>query len=98
MTAAQQRFLLNRLQEANGAKPGRWTPVPMKEPVWLKRVTAERDRAQKLLDGWDKRLQRAREKRNKKASDTYLAVKTAILFGDLKKALKAIEKFERTTF
>lgn len=98
MTQQQQRFLLNRLEDARQEKPRRYEEIKVEVPVKVRAARIEHDRAQRVIDAWDRRMQELRNKRAQRISESYLGAKNLVLFGEAKPALKAVEKFEKTRF
>ena len=101
MNSIQQRFLLNRLDEAKWGKPGKYgnnkIPTP---PVPLKVKQARRiiEKEKKILADWDVQCDKARNKVSDAVETAFHSAKQAILFAATADAIKAVEKFERMKF
>ena len=98
MNATQQRFLLNRLDEARRAKPAQYEEVRLAEPAEVKRAKSIVVKATSTIKRWEDKKRRAREQRNERVYAAFNKVKSVILFKDSKAALAAIENFERMKF
>jgi plasmid maintenance system antidote protein VapI len=98
MTKKQEQYLLDRLQVARDQKPNKYEYPRLTKPAEV--IKAERDqaRANKIIAAWRDKAGNARDARNKAIIDAVDLVKRAILFGEPKAALMALEKFEATKF
>jgi hypothetical protein len=98
MNVPQQRFLLNRLDEARRAKPSRYDTPKIEEPKSVIEARAAQEKAKKILEKYQKTIDLIRKKRAEAIDKSFNEAKTQILFATSEAAIKAIEKFERTTF
>lgn len=95
----QQRYLLDRLQEARCSKPVEYSESEDYRPP-AKVVLANRqiEKLKKIVSEHEQSRRKVRKARNEKIVDAYTVVKETILFGDEKKALAALKAFENRKF
>jgi hypothetical protein len=101
MNLTQQRFLLNRLDEAKRGKPSKYgnnkiSTLP--KPLKVKQAEQRIEQAKKVLAGWEAQCNKARNKVTDAVESAFYLAKQAILFAETADAIKAVEKFERMKF
>lgn len=101
MNLTQQRFLLNRLDEAKRSKPSRYgnnrVPVPPTLPK-VKQAEAQIENGKKVVAEWEKQVEKARTKITDMVEAEWYSAKQAILFAETPAAIAAVEKFEKMKF
>lgn len=98
MNQVQQRFLLNRLDEARRSKPDHYDDPKLPKPAAVKKAEADAIRADRIISAFRKKVEKARKVRNQRITDGFQAAKQAVLFATSPEAIKAIERFERASF
>jgi tRNA A22 N-methylase len=98
MNAAQQRFLLNRLDEVRRAKPSRYDAPKITEPKHVIAARLAQTKAKQVLEKWQKTIDRTKNTRNTAIDKAFNEAKTAILFSPSEDAIKAIDRFEAMKF
>jgi hypothetical protein len=101
MNLTQQRFLLNRLDEAKRSKPSRYgskkialPPTPLK----VKQAKAQIEKAKKVVEDWNEHCDELRSQITDAVESAFHEAKQAVLFAETADAIKAVEKFERAKF
>ena len=101
MNQTQQRFLLNRLDEAKRGKPSKYgnnkiptPPVPLK----IKQAKQQIEQLKKLVADWEAQCAKATIKVTDAVESAFHSAKQAILFAETADAIKAVEKFEKMKF
>ena len=101
MNYTQQRFLLNRIDEAKRAKPSIYgsnkIPIPT-VPSKVKQAKQRIEQAKKVLADWEKQCDEKRRAITDKVEQEFYSAKQAVLFSETQIAIKAVEKFERLKF
>ena len=101
MNMTQQRFLLNRLDEAKRGKPSLYgsTMIPTPAvPSKVKQAKQQIELAKKVLADWDTACAKARKLVLDKVGSAFYEAKQAILFSASEDAIKAVERFEKMKF
>ena len=101
MNQAQQRFLMNRLDEAKRKKPSLYgnnkivlPPVP---PV-VRQAKERIEKDKKIIADWETHCEKVRKAVTDSVDSAFYDAKQAILFAETPEAIKAVEKFERMKF
>jgi len=101
MNAQQQRFLMNRLDEAKRAKPSKYgnnrIPTPPM-PSSVKQAKQRIEQSKKVIASWETACDRAKLKVTDAVESAFYTAKQAVLFAETPEAIKAVEKFERMKF
>ncbi len=101
MNATQQRFLLNRLDEAKRSKPSKYgnnrTPPPV-APLKVKQAKQQIEKAKKVIADWDAQCDKTKNAVTDKVEAAFHSAKQAILFAETQAAIKAVEQFESMKF
>ena len=101
MNQAQQRFLMNRLDEAKRKKPSLYgnhkIPTPAIPPR-VKQAKERMEREKKVISDWETRCDKMRKSVTDSVDSAFYDAKQAILFLEPAEAIKAVEKFERLKF
>ena len=101
MNQAQQRFLMNRLDEAKRKKPSLYgnnkVAIPA-TPVKVKRAREVIETAKKTIADWESHSDKIRKSVIDKVDSAFYDAKQAILFAETPEAIKAVEKFEGMKF
>lgn len=98
MKPEQARYLRGRLNTIRQSKPGRYELVKVPTPAQVKAALAQIAKASRVTQAWSKKCERAKESRNKRVSKAYDLCMRAILFGDAKAAIRALDRFEAMKF
>jgi hypothetical protein len=101
MNQAQQRFLMNRLDEAKRKKPSIYGNNRIAMPAMPPRVKAAKDgieTAKKIVADWESHCDKVRKSVTDNVDAAFYDAKQAILFSETAEAIKAVEKFERMKF
>jgi len=101
MNQAQQRFLMNRLDEAKRKKPSIYGNNKITVPAMPPRVKAAKDaidKAKKIVADWDSHCEKVRKSVADKIDAAFYDAQQAILFSETAEAIKAVDKFERMKF
>ena len=101
MNQAQQRFLMNRLDEAKRKKPSPYgnnrIPAPA-TPARVKQAKESIEKAKLVIAEWESHCEKARRAVTDGVESAFYEAKQAILFAETPDAIKAVEKFERAKF
>ena len=101
MNQAQQRFLMNRLDEAKRAKPSKYgnnkIPTPATPPK-VKEAKRRIEQAKKIIADWEAHCDKLRKSVAEGVESAFNEAKQAILFAETPEAIKAVEQFERKKF
>ena len=101
MNQAQQRFLMNRLDEAKRKKPSLYghnkIPLPAMTPM-AKKAKDDIEKSKKIVADWESHCDKVRESFIDNVDSAFYDAKQAILFSETAEAIKAVEKFERMKF
>ena len=101
MNQTQQRFLMNRLDEAKRKKPGMYgsnTVVLPSMPPMVKRAKESIEKSKKIVADWESHCDKVRKSVTDNVDSAFYDAKQAILFAETPEAIKAVEKFERMKF
>jgi hypothetical protein len=101
MNSAQQKFLMNRLDEAKRKKPSLYGAQKIALPLippQVKRARLQIETAKKIVAAWDDHCDKVRKAVTGSVDSSFYEAKRAILFSETPDAIKAIEKFERMKF
>jgi hypothetical protein len=98
ITQKQQKYLTERLVEVRRSKPGLYEEIEFPKPEVIEAAEKEIARLNKIVERHERSRRKAREMRAKAISDAYDKAKRAILFGDVKEALSAIDAFQNRKF
>ena len=101
MNQAQQRFLMNRLDEAKRKKPSVYgnnkISVPAIPPS-VKQAKESIEKAKKVVSDWENHCDKVRKSVTDAVDSAFYSAKQAILFAETPEAIKAVEKFENMKF
>jgi hypothetical protein len=101
MNMTQQRFLINRLDEAKRSKPSRYgnVKIPMPPvPLKVERAKHRIQQCKKVIADWETQCDKARSAITDKVESEFHSAKQAILFAETAEAIKAVERFEKMKF
>ena len=101
MNQAQQRFQMNRLDEAKRKKPSQYGNNKIKLPPVPPRVKSAKERIEKakqVIADWDTHCDKIRRSVVDRVDTAFFETKQAILFSETAAAVKAVEKFEKMRF
>jgi hypothetical protein len=101
MNLTQQRFLLNRLDEAKRSKPSLYgknkIPTPP-DPPTVKNARHQFEQAKKVIADWEVLCDKSRNLIIDRVDFAFYTAKQAILFSATADAIKAVDQFERMKF
>lgn len=101
MNQAQQRFLMNRLDEAKRKKPSIYgnnkITLPAMPPM-VKKAKDDIEKSKKIFADWESHCNKMRKSVTDNVDSAFYDAKQAILFSETAEAIKAVEKFERMKF
>lgn len=99
MNATQQRFLSDRLLEVRRSKLNGYDGLKFPITTAVKAARRNANAARTVINRWEERKRKARQKRDESISLAYSKCRQAIIIeSDAKKALKLIEAFDRRKF
>ena len=101
MNQAQQRFLMNRLDEAKRKKPSLYgnnkISLPAVPPA-VKRAKDAIEKSKKVISAWEDHCDKIRKSARDAVDSAFYEAKQAILFAETPEAIKAVERFEKAKF
>lgn len=101
MNQAQQRFLMNRLDEAKRKKPSAYgnnrIPIPATPPR-VKQAKQTIEKAKLVIAEWESHCEKVKRAVTDSVESAFYDAKQAILFAETPQAIKAVEKFEKMKF
>jgi hypothetical protein len=98
MTNQQTKYLMAQLEEIKSSKPRNYDALKFPDTPKVKAARKQAAAAKVVIEAHDKAQSAARSARTLAISDAFHAVKREIMFGDPKRALKAIDEFRVAKF